>query len=103
MQALLNRGIVELLMTSDNKNGLSFGLVEGGGCLQESKVRCGLCLGQLMKCTLRIGAVRSVAKLQPYRRSASGKSCSPRGGTLRWAEQTQFLPREVWYFLQHKV
>ncbi|RMB92048.1 hypothetical protein DUI87_31577 [Hirundo rustica rustica] len=27
--ALLNRGIVELLMTSDNKNGLSFGLVEG--------------------------------------------------------------------------
>uniref|UniRef100_A0A8B9Z6I3 Beta-galactosidase n=1 Tax=Buteo japonicus TaxID=224669 RepID=A0A8B9Z6I3_9AVES len=28
--ALLNRGIVELLMTSDNKNGLSFGLVEGG-------------------------------------------------------------------------
>uniref|UniRef100_A0A8D0KVV7 Beta-galactosidase n=1 Tax=Strix occidentalis caurina TaxID=311401 RepID=A0A8D0KVV7_STROC len=29
--ALLNRGIVELLMTSDNKNGLSFGLVEGAG------------------------------------------------------------------------
>ncbi|OXB81267.1 UNVERIFIED_CONTAM: hypothetical protein H355_014311 [Colinus virginianus] len=27
--ALLSRGIVELLMTSDNKNGLSFGLVEG--------------------------------------------------------------------------
>uniref|UniRef100_A0A8D2NGD3 Beta-galactosidase n=1 Tax=Zonotrichia albicollis TaxID=44394 RepID=A0A8D2NGD3_ZONAL len=27
--ALLNRGIVELLMTSDNKNGLSFGLVKG--------------------------------------------------------------------------
>ncbi|KAM7082791.1 beta-galactosidase-1-like protein 2 isoform X3 [Ciconia boyciana] len=27
--ALLNRGIVELLMTSDNKNGLSLGLVEG--------------------------------------------------------------------------
>ncbi|XP_003642647.4 beta-galactosidase-1-like protein 2 isoform X1 [Gallus gallus] len=28
-RALLSRGIVELLMTSDNKNGLSFGLVEG--------------------------------------------------------------------------
>ncbi|XP_062450666.1 beta-galactosidase-1-like protein 2 isoform X2 [Rhea pennata] len=27
--ALLSRGIVELLMTSDNKNGLSFGFVEG--------------------------------------------------------------------------
>jgi len=39
MQALLSRGIVELLMTSDNKNGLSFGLVEGGECLWEKQVR----------------------------------------------------------------
>ncbi|XP_064029145.1 beta-galactosidase-1-like protein 2 isoform X3 [Pogoniulus pusillus] len=29
LQALLKRGIVELLMTSDNKNGLSLGLVKG--------------------------------------------------------------------------
>uniref|UniRef100_A0A8C6ZT20 Beta-galactosidase n=1 Tax=Nothoprocta perdicaria TaxID=30464 RepID=A0A8C6ZT20_NOTPE len=35
--ALLSRGIVEMLMTSDNKNGLSFGFVEGGMCLWESK------------------------------------------------------------------
>uniref|UniRef100_A0A8C9L4X0 Beta-galactosidase n=1 Tax=Pavo cristatus TaxID=9049 RepID=A0A8C9L4X0_PAVCR len=35
--ALLSRGIVELLMTSDNKNGLSFGLVEGGECLREKQ------------------------------------------------------------------
>uniref|UniRef100_A0A8B9U139 Beta-galactosidase n=1 Tax=Anas zonorhyncha TaxID=75864 RepID=A0A8B9U139_9AVES len=37
-RALLSRGIVELLMTSDNKNGLSFGLVEGGMCLDQPKM-----------------------------------------------------------------
>uniref|UniRef100_A0A8C6ZQ25 Beta-galactosidase-1-like protein 2 n=1 Tax=Nothoprocta perdicaria TaxID=30464 RepID=A0A8C6ZQ25_NOTPE len=35
--ALLSRGIVEMLMTSDNKNGLSFGFVEGGMCLWENQ------------------------------------------------------------------
>lgn len=30
---------MELLMTSDNKNGLSFGLVEGGESLWEKQVR----------------------------------------------------------------
>ena len=32
-QALEDRGIVELLLTSDNKDGLSKGIVDGGTCL----------------------------------------------------------------------
>lgn len=31
-QALEDRGIVELLLTSDNKDGLSKGIVQGGNC-----------------------------------------------------------------------
>lgn len=33
-QALEDRGIVELLLTSDNKDGLSKGIVDGGTCLE---------------------------------------------------------------------